>query len=173
VSPLAAPFAAGCVLLLASGGAKLRSPSSAAAALAGASLPSSTFVVRVWAAGEVAVGAWALSGPGWSGPAAVATTYLFLALFVVRAVRRKGGEPCGCFGADESSPSLLHCGVNGAFALTSAVVAAGRWDGLGAVLTRVPGLGVPLVVEVGAIALLAHTALTALPSALAAGDGRR
>src|SRR5207247_10800469 len=87
MSPLAAPFSAGCVLLVLSGVVKLRRPSATAAALAGARLPSRPLVVRAWALAEWGVGTWALVTRGEAGPAVVAVTYLFLAVFVARAVR--------------------------------------------------------------------------------------
>ncbi|EFL19459.1 MauE/DoxX family redox-associated membrane protein [Streptomyces sp. C] len=51
--------------------------------------------------------------------------------YVVRLVRRNGGESCGCMGESDVSASPLHVGRNCALLLLAVAAAAGVWSAPG------------------------------------------
>ena len=179
---LAGPYVAGCLLLMLGGAAKAARPPDAARAIAvlapAVPLRAGVVVVRLVAAGEVALGAAALVFPAPPLAAAVAASYLAFAA-VVLVVRRRGGPlaTCGCFGTPDTPATRVHVGVNLALTVAAAVVAAvpppeRAWGEL----ATSPLGGIPLLVVAALVAWLAVLALGPLARLGAArhprsGDG--
>jgi hypothetical protein len=98
---LTPPFLVACLVLCLAGLAKLRAPRTAAGALA---VP--PWVVRVLAAGELALGAACALHPGRAGAAALAAVYSVFA--IVAAVLRRRRVACGCFGDSDFRVTRAH-----------------------------------------------------------------
>jgi hypothetical protein len=171
MTPLAGPFAAMAVLLGAGGVAKLLRPQATARALAAASLPHSVPAVRVGALAELGVGIVALAVGGPAGPLLVAAVYLGFVAFLARSMRRaRGAGSCGCFGATDAPPTLVHVGFDVLAAAAAAGAALTGWPGVGPVVADQPGAGFPFLVLVGVTAFLGYLTLTALPAVLRVDD---
>lgn len=162
---LIGPYLAACALLLVAGAAKAHRPDDTGRAVAqvlGGSSSRMSWVVRIGAAGEIALGAASLVyvGPALAG--AVAVSYVGFAGFVVLA-RRRGGPlaSCGCLGTPDTAPTGLHVVVDLGLAASAAWVAAGgssSWTV--SLLARQPWHGVPLVLVSSVCAGLAALALS-------------
>jgi hypothetical protein len=106
------------VLLAASGVSKVLDPDPTRGALAAARLPSSRWIARGLGLSEVVAAAvgLALGGP-WLALAAL--LYLGFSAFTLIAVsRRLPIQSCGCFGREDTPPTVLHVIFNG-FAATA------------------------------------------------------
>src|SRR4051794_5768947 len=148
MGPLGGVFLVVVTLLAAGGVAKLARPSTAGDAVAGVTglrLAGSPLVVRLLAAGEVAVAVAAL-GWGGRGPAAlVALAYTGFTAFTLRARGRVAS--CGCFGDDGAAgapPSVLHAVVTAAGVAVAGIAAARAVDPPLAALADHPAAGVAL-----------------------------
>jgi hypothetical protein len=174
---LIGPYLAACALLVAAGWAKAWHPDDTARALAPLlrmPLATARRLVRLAAAGEALVGAWAWLTPRVVPAAAVAVSYAGFAVFVAYA-RWRGGAlaSCGCFATPDTPATRLHVAVDLALAGTAAVVAAtaATRDGpapIAGVLARQPWHGVPLVFVSALCAWLVFHTLSTLPKAQAA-----
>jgi hypothetical protein len=162
---LAGPYLASAALLVAAGGAKLRDPLSLMRALRLSRLPSSRPLVRVVAAGEVALGVAAIAtGSAWAA-AGVALSYAAFTAFVLVALRRGGAlASCGCFGKADTPPTVLHVAVTGALAAVAAVVALRPLGPLPDLLGAQPGSGLPLLTATAAVAVTIYLVLALLPT---------
>jgi hypothetical protein len=106
-------LAAGGLLLLAAGAAKVAEPRRTVGALRALGWPSSPVLVRMAAAAEALLGAAALVVGGPVVGVLVAASYLGFAMFTAVALR--SGKPigsCGCFGEADTPPQPLHVAVN-------------------------------------------------------------
>jgi hypothetical protein len=185
----AAPYLAATVLLGAAGVAKIVRPSDTANALrtAGQSsrrLPSQWLhvhrlqaLVRIGAAGEVALAVAAVVVPGALTGALVAAVYGGFALFVGLALQRGWAlSSCGCFGRPDTRPTPAHAALN-VGAAVSAVWWAATWGaaplGVGSGLGRLgrlfvhePWHGAPLGLLIVVLCGLAYLIWTdPLPAA--------
>ncbi len=152
---LSGPYLAACALLLVAGLAKARRPGDTARALAAALGPPTTAArerrfVHLVRTGSLLEAALGLAAPVYLSPvlsAAVATSYAAFAAFVVVA-RRRGGplSTCGCFGALDTPPTVLHLVLDVGLCASAVCVAA---DGARGWTTRwlghQPWHGLPLV----------------------------
>lgn len=156
-----APFLAASAVLAGAGVAKILRPDDTARALQIAGLPHHRRLVRIAAAGEVAVGAAAVAAPGPLTGALVAAAYAGFAAFVAVALLR--GWPlssCGCFGRPDSRPAYPHVALNAAAAAAAAWwagVAPGR---IGPLFVHSPWHGGPLALVSIVIAGLAYLVWT-------------
>jgi hypothetical protein len=119
-----AAWAAAAVLAYA-GGAKLLDPTMTAGALRAMGLPSAPGLVRLGAGTELALGIAAVVVGGSLLWGLVAASYVAFAAFVVAALA--SGRPiatCGCFGREDTPPSVRHVALNVAAALACAAYAA-------------------------------------------------
>jgi hypothetical protein len=151
---------------------KLRRPEPTVGALRAMGLPARASLVRLLAAIElaVAVGAAALDSPVVA--ALVAASYAAFAAFVLVAlVRHLPLGSCGCFGVEDTPPTVLHLLLNlGAAAVAAAVALGSEGAGLGHVLAHEQPLTVgAFLLLTGTTVWLAYAALTLLPRTLAAG----
>jgi hypothetical protein len=168
VSTLAGPFLVTVALLLAGGALKVVRPAFTARAMREMGLRVSPTVVRAGAMAELAVAAGALVGGGRPLAALVAASYAGFAAFVLAALRR--GVPlssCGCFGADDTPPTIVHLVLNVAAALVAGAVAVGGSGAAG--LAEVANLDGSVLLRVAFLAStavsvwLAYVALAILP----------
>ena len=168
MATLAGPFLVTVALLAAGGASKVIRPTSTARALGEMGLPARPTLVRIGAAAELAVAAGALAGAGRPFAFLVAASYLGFAVFVGAALRR--GVPlssCGCFGVQDTPPTLVHVGINLAAAGVAGAVALGGSGGGGlAELTAMDGsllLRGAFVVLTATSVWFTYVALTVLP----------
>ena len=160
---MSAPLAPGVVVIGAlslllglAGWAKLLRPQPSAVVLRAAGIPAPELVIRVVAAGELAVAAAGLALPGRTGAITVAITYALLT--AVAAFGGRGGTEiaCGCFG-DADGPALgrRHVLADLAAALLAGGAAVAGPTALAAVLAAHAGPGAAglLVAVLAALAL--------------------
>jgi hypothetical protein len=122
---LTVPHAIAALVLCVAGVAKLRSPTPAARALGVA-----PGLVRAFAAGEIALGGWALLAGGALPGVLMAILYAAFAATTLVLARR--GAACGCFGADDTAASGLESWLSGGLAAVAGAGAiagahAGTW----------------------------------------------
>ena len=162
---LAGPYLASAALLVAAGGSKLADPLSLVRALRSARLPGGALLVRAVAAGEVLLGLAAVVTGARAAAVLVALSYAAFTAFVLLALRRGGVlASCGCFGKDDTPPTLTHVAVTGALAAVAAVVAVRPLGPLPDLLGAQPAAGVPLLVATAAVAATAYLVLALLPA---------
>jgi hypothetical protein len=170
MSALFPGFAVVCALLVVAGGAKLRSPSAASAALSGARVRVSRPAVRALGVAEMALGVSATVHPTPLLAGLVALAYGSFCSFVVsgRAAR------CGCFGAASDGGGPAHAVLNAAACAVAVLAAVAPPSGIVSIAGRTPVIAVPLGLGIAAAALAAYLSYTALPRAWRAygGDAR-
>jgi hypothetical protein len=162
------------LLVVVAGAVKAVRPATTTRALDEVGLRLPPLAVRVGGLVEVAVGGSALATGGWAPALLVAVSYGLFATFVAVALRR--GTPlssCGCFGRDDTPPTVGHLLFNIGAAGVAAAFALGSPTDVMARLSNEPGAGVPFVLLVVVAAGLAGLALTELPRTLASGRPRR
>lgn len=165
---MAGPLFAISLILVLSGALKVVSPDSAAGALTVLGVPAPNIAVRLLGGGEMALGVSGLIVAGSVIAGIVAGAYFCFAV-VAEVLRRgdKGVASCGCFGRNDTPPSLLHTGVN----VLAGVLGVGAvvWpaDDLWAVLADQPAAGIPFVALVLLGSYLLFVAFTALPKVFA------
>ena len=126
---LGAIYLAAAGLLVAAGLPKLRDPLPLVRALRSTGLPGTRGLVRVLAAGEVALGVGAVLLPVRVTAVLLAVAYAVFTAFVVLALRRGGVlGSCGCFGRPDTPPTATHVVLT---AVTAAACAASALDPVG------------------------------------------
>lgn len=174
MNPAAGPFAIGAVLLALGGLLKLRAPSDTATALRNVGLPIGSWLVRTGALIEVAVGVYALVNGDRIAGGLVALSYLAFTVFVsVALLEHAPIATCGCFGKEDTPPSLVHIGCNLGFAAAALAVVVDPGVALVDVIRDQPLSGVPFVMLVTIGVGLTYLALTALPRTMALVRARR
>lgn len=162
--PHSGPVIALMALLALAGIQKIVDPRPTSGALRGARLPSSRQIVISLGLAEIGTG---LSGVVIGGPipALIALGfYAAFALFVGYAlVRRLPINSCGCLGAVETPPSVVHVLINTAAAAMMLAAVFTPVD-LVAGLTTLPVLeGIAFIVFTAGVVYLLYGALTVLP----------
>ncbi|MCY4621931.1 MAG: hypothetical protein OXD34_08880 [bacterium] len=168
-------YAAGSLLLVFAGVAKLAFPRPAADLMGALGFPARVWFARSAGGAELALGVTVLviGGPG---PAlAAAGIYSLFALVSLLALRR-GLSSCGCFGQVDSPPSRIHV-IGNVFFAAVCVLASGASNSprlwVGTAADQPVGL-VALVLAVCVLAGLVFVSLTAVPEWLQARSvGRR
>jgi hypothetical protein len=163
---LTAPVLVAALVLCATGVAKLRAPSTAAVALAGAGLTASVVPVRAFASLELALGVWVVPAPSSVNCALLALTFLALSGVALMLTRR--ASSCGCFGDTQAPASNLHALLNAAFAVLAAAGVAWPPHGLTWVLGQPPVLAASLLGGIAGAAYATVIAYTELPAAWSA-----
>ena len=121
------------------------------------------------AVGEIGVAMGALAGGGRNAWLLVAGAYLGFACFVVFAMSRGGAvSSCGCFGAPDTPPTLIHVLLTASASALAFATAVGHPPGpvLDA-LADMPLLGLPFLLATGCCVWFAHAAVTVLPRTVA------
>jgi hypothetical protein len=169
---IAGPYAAAAALLVVAGALEVHRPDATVGALLamGARVP--VLVVRAGAVAAALLGASALvAGGGAFGSSVavlVALAYAGFAVFVALAlVRDTPISSCGCFGRDDTPPSVTHLALNLAAATFAAVAALSPGSGISAVVADQPGFGIPFVLVSAGCGFLAYLTFTQLPRTLA------
>lgn len=166
VPVLAPPFFVAAGLLVASGLAKVRNPRPAGRALSAAGVPAGATLTRGLGAVEMAAGVLAVAAPTRAVAIAVALLYAAFALFLLRLIRTRDSQAsCGCLGAREVRPGLLHVGLNvvGVVTATAAAAAIRPVPGVLEVLRGSPLFGVPAALGLAIAGYLAYLAVAYLP----------
>ncbi len=158
------PVLAFLTLLALAGAMKVARPAATSGALRAAKLPSSILVVRALGALEVAAGVVGVVTGDGRAVAMAAVLYGGFAWFVLNAIRRHLPiSSCGCLGAAETPPSLIHVTVN-LVAMTvlslSAITSIGPWGGMTGMPVRE---SVPFVLLTGVTVYLLYAVITVLP----------
>ncbi len=165
-----APFYVAAIVLCVAAVAKLRAPGQAAAAVAVVRVPVSVQAVRLFAAGELVVGGWALITPGRIVAAVMAVMYAGFAAVALVLSRR--GATCGCFGSSEASASPLQAAISGVLALVCAFIATHPMRGASWIFGRAPLEVLVLCLGIVTAAYATVVAYTELPDAWNAWSGR-
>jgi len=129
VPALIGPALVAALLLALAGAQKLVDPTMTVGALRALRLPSSSLLVRLGSAFELALGVAAVAMGGAAVWWAIAASYVAFSAFVVVALREGTMiGSCGCFGREDTPPHPTHVALN--------LVLAGL---AGAVAVRSPG----------------------------------
>jgi hypothetical protein len=167
------PLVIAAAVLAISGGAKLVDPQEVTGALGAIGAPSSAGVVALIAAGEIAVGTFAVIAGGPFAAVLVAGAYLAFAAVAWRMSRSDEIAGCGCFGSAGARPGVLHVTTDLVVAALAAAAAISGSGGVVALVSDTPGAGIPAVAAVitGVGALIA--VLTVAAEVLDAASGTR
>jgi hypothetical protein len=160
---LTGPHAVAAALLCVAGLAKLSSPAAAARALSDAGLTVNQLAIRLFAAAELALGAWSAVAPRPVSSALLALVYAGFAATTLVLWRRS--EPGGCFGEDRTPASPLQALLSGSFAALCAASIGASPHGLRWALGRPPGSAAVLVLGTAAAVYGAVLAYSELPRA--------
>lgn len=165
MNALGGPAVASAILLAIGGTSKLLRPATTSHALRGLRLPSALFGVRLLAVAEMSIAVGALAGGGRYAWVLVAGAYLGFACFVVLAMSRGGAvSSCGCFGAPDTPPTLVHVLVTISASAVALATAFGQPTGpLLDALPDMPLLGLPFLFVTSCCVWFAYTAVAVLP----------
>jgi hypothetical protein len=167
---LAGPFLVAALALCVAGLAKLRQPRPAADALRAAGLPSYTWLIRSFAAAELALGAYAALSPSTVAAVAVAITYTGFAGLTLVLHRRRAA--CGCFGAGGAPASPAQSAISAVLAAAAAAAAIWRPHDLSWIVSRSPVTAASLVIGIGGAVFALVVAYSELPAAWSAWGAR-
>ena len=169
MNALGGPAVASAILLAIAGTSKVLRPANTSHALRSLGLPASPFLVRLLAVAEIGVAVGALAVGGRLAWLLVAGAYLGFTCFVVLAMSRGGAvSSCGCFGAPDTPPTLVHVLVTVAASAVAFAVAFGRPPGpLHDAMADMPVQGLPFLFVTGCCVWFAHTAVAVLPRTVA------
>lgn len=162
--PHSGPVLALMALLALAGIQKIADPKPTSGALRAAGLPGSRPLVVVLGIAEISTG---LTGIliGGPVPALIALSlYAAFAVFVGNAlVKRLPIRSCGCLGATETPPSIVHVVVNSAAAATLMIGVLAPIDLIGDMTSLTIGEGVAFLLFTTALVYLLYGALAVLP----------
>lgn len=158
-------FFATAALLVVSGIQKLGNPAATAGALRAAGFPHARALVFLLAVVEVTVGAGSIVSGDSFFAGAQAVVYGGFGGFVwIALARRIPIASCGCFGRQNTPPTLIHLGVNTLAAVGATIHGLGPAPtGLTRALASQPLLGVPYLVFLIATAYCLYLLLSQLP----------
>jgi hypothetical protein len=174
----AGPYAVVAALLVVAGGLEVHRPDSTVGALRALGVAVPAVVVRVGALMGAVLGALALVSEGGTFGSVVAVlvgvVYLAFAAFVAVAMHQDAPiASCGCFGRDDTPPSVTHIVLDLAAVAVAVAVAVHPASGISAVVADQPGYGIPFVLMTAGCGFLAFLAFTQLPRTLALAHGKR
>lgn len=173
VHALVGPLYVAIGVLVVAGWSKLTRPHATATALRDLRIPNPLLAARLLGTGEIIIGITAVITGHAVALAGVGALYVGFALFIFAALATGGSfGSCGCFGSDDTPPTIGHAVFNAAAAAiafvvaadSSAVIALPDLDGSAIEMTLLLALTV-----VGVVASV--LALTAVPRNLALATG--
>jgi uncharacterized membrane protein YphA (DoxX/SURF4 family) len=164
---LTAPLAVAALVLVVAGVAKLRAPAPAVRALRELGLPAGKLAIRAFAAFEVALGVWALLGPGSTAAGLLAASYALFSVLALLLTNHRAA--CGCFGEGDFPVSRVQALISAVLAVACATAAVWPPHRL---LDRPAGQAVILVIGIAASAYATVLAYTQLPAAWSAWSAR-
>ena len=165
MNALGGPAIASAALLAIGGTSKLFRPANASHALRGLRLPAAPLGVRLLAVAEIGVAVGALAGGGPLAWLLVAAAYMGFAGFVALAMSRGGAvSSCGCFGAPDTPPTVVHVLVTISASAIALATAVGHPTGpLLDALPDMPLLGLPFLLATACCVWFAYAAVALLP----------
>ncbi|HXO08283.1 MAG TPA: MauE/DoxX family redox-associated membrane protein [Solirubrobacteraceae bacterium] len=163
------PFAVAAIVLCVAAVAKLRSPGTAADALAVLGAPAGVALVRAIALGELALGCWCIAAPSRIGAALIALAYGGFAGLGLALARRHAS--CGCFGAGESRATPAQAALSAALMVVAIAATISISHGLPWIVQRGAPSAAVLLIAVVAAAYATVLAYTELPAAWGAWSG--
>ena len=163
------PFAVAAIVLCVAAVAKLRSPGTAADALAVLGAPAGVALVRAIALGELALGCWCIAAPSRIGAALIALAYGGFAGLGLALARRHAS--CGCFGAGESRATPAQAALSAALMVVAITATISISHGLPWIVQRGAPSAAVLLIAVVAAAYATVLAYTELPAAWGAWSG--
>jgi hypothetical protein len=163
------PFAVAAAVLCVAAVAKLRSPRTAANALAVLGMPAALVLIRAIALCELALGCWCIASPSRIGAALLAFAYGGFAGLGRALARRRA--LCGCFGAGETRATPVQAALSVALMAVAVLAAISVPHGLPWIAQRGTGGAVVLLVAVAAAVYATVLAYTELPAAWGAWSG--
>jgi len=167
---LTAPLLIAAGLLVISGLAKLRAPTTAARALAVAGLPAGTALVRTLSAAEITLGVAALSTGGRVIAAGLGVVYAGFAALALLLARRRAA--CGCFGDSDAPASRVQALLSAVIASLCTLAVVRPAHDLHWVLERSPATAATLLIGAAACVYAVVLVYTQLPAAWAAWSTR-
>jgi hypothetical protein len=151
-------------LLGASGIMKLIDPEPTTGAMNVARLPSSNLLSRILGLAEIGI---AVAGLSMAGAANLAAAILYAAFTIFTLVALVSGMPlqsCGCFGREDTPPTLIHVTLN---VVATAALLVGYFQGAGAIDWGLPPLELILYLGFTAIGVyVCYLLMTRLPQVL-------
>jgi hypothetical protein len=171
---LTPPLLVASMVLMVAAVAKMRAPEGAVGALitlgVGLRGVRARALVRVFAAGELALGAWALVGASRIACGLIAVVYAaFAGMTLVLAGRR---ATCGCFGAEGPPASAAGAALSAAFAVIALVAALTGVHGARWLLDLPAARALVLGLALSAATYGAVLAYTVMPTAWKAWSAR-
>jgi len=163
---LAGSYVAAALLLGLGGGLEVLHPAGTVGALRAMGLPASVPGVRLGGAVAVLISLGAVVGLDRPFALAVSVSYLALAAFVLAALARHVPlQSCGCFGRQDTPPTVGHLALNVVAAVVAGVVglAPGTRGWASVHLQAHPVVVAVFVVLTGSVLAFAYLALTAVP----------
>jgi hypothetical protein len=132
-------------------------------------LPGNASLTRAIGVAEIAVGAWVFTAPGILAGAAMAVLYAAFAGFVVfLLLARPQTASCGCAGAKDVPPSVIHIVMNALAAASGIGVALTTQPSFAHALSSLGWGAAPFLLGIVTAGVLAVIVVTDLPPALAA-----
>ncbi len=150
-----------CEVLLISGVGKVLSPSPTESALSSVGLPSSSSLVRCLGVSEIVLGVSGILIGGRYLPIIIGGLFAFFTVFILFALQHDRLTACGCFGAINEPPTILHAFANLAF-MALALFAIGV-EGLGDAIDGRRAHGIPFMLCVLFGTLVIFLCLVYLP----------
>jgi hypothetical protein len=171
---LTPPLLVASAVLMVAAVAKMRAPAGAVGALVtlGTALrgAGARALVRVFAAGELALGAWVFVGASRDACGLMAALYAAFAAMTLILARRRAA--CGCFGAEGPPASAAQSALSGVLAVVALASALGGAHGLHWLLDLPAWRALVLAVGLGAATYAAVLAYTVMPVAWNAWSAR-
>jgi hypothetical protein len=169
---LTPPFLLAALVLCVAGAAKLRSPAAAVRALAALGLArgARAGLVRAFAVGELALGAWCLLAPARLAAGALACLYAIFSGLALLLARRRSS--CGCFGEGDGPASIVQSLLSAALALVALAALLSMPHGLGWLLQRPPTIATVSILGIAGSVYGTVLAYTELPLAWASWSAR-
>ncbi len=168
-----APLLVAAGLLLVAGIAKVRQPHAAQRVLEAIGLPTSIRTVQLLGLIEAALGAAAIvSGVRWLAVAVMAMFVVFAAVATWLLIGGADLPSCGCLGALETPPSIIHVVLSALGAVAAGAAALADPVRVDQQLSSLPMLGIPLLIAAAAAVAAAALAMAYVPllaSSYAAG----
>jgi uncharacterized membrane protein YphA (DoxX/SURF4 family) len=164
---LAGPFFMFATLLVVSGVPKLTNPVSTTRALESIGLPPRRNLGRAVGVVEITVGLGVIAIGGPVTAAALAVLYAGFAGFILLGLRSSKVKSCGCFGSEDTPPSLLHLAIDLGAAVVGAILVVRPVGHIVEVMGETPWAGFPFIFLVLIGTWLALIVLAILPALFA------
>jgi hypothetical protein len=165
---LSGPYVIACAVLLLAGGMKMADPNPTRGALRAMGLPWRGPVVIALGGAEVFFAVVALVAGGTVAAIPIVVVYAGFAVFVAAALARHTPlSSCGCFGRDDTPPTMVHLLLDLVFTAVALIAMVGDVPPIDRILSDQPAHGIPFLGYVGLGVAACVLLLTSLPRTLA------